>query len=324
MPEKNIQRCMKTFPPPTHQESVGRNCWATCADGKPCATKVDNKITHGREETINGLEWAHLPYCGPCMQSGDPSVKAIPHPTKPIGNILVATRDLPKGYRFVYWGTRVTGKAKAAVMKTDDRLIEFLYGSKYCGDIDPGPHKGSVLQFAGSPGPNEYFNMVCSPEHFGLMDDKLVGRMYYLIDDVKKGHQIAHDYGKGWFEQRDMKPINIDDPTYPVPKKLSTHLIWKTQAGRYCCKANVGNKSIFVGTFDTEQEAIRAQAAAESGSCFPAKKQTAKAKASPAKTPAKKKAAKAKASPAKTPAKTKAAKAKASLSKTQKKIAKGA
>ena len=41
-----------------------------------------------------------------------------------IGNILVATRDLPKGYRFVYWGTRVTGKAKAAVMKTDDRLIE--------------------------------------------------------------------------------------------------------------------------------------------------------------------------------------------------------
>jgi hypothetical protein len=244
--------------------------------------------TKGREEESSGGEWLYIPYCKKCLQHGDPSVKVLPHPTVPmIGNILVATRDLPAGYRFVYWGSRKIGKEAAKLMDDDDRIIEFLYGRKPCGSIEPGPHKGCVLQMAGNPGPNEYPNMVTTPEHFGAMSDDLVGCMYHLIHDVPKGHQIAHNYGKQWFKDRKITPLDIGTPEYPMIPKLSSHLIWQTETGRYSALATVNGKNKHIGLFETEREAMRAQANAESAGAKSAKKKgpmrTFSAKTEPAK-----------------------------------------
>jgi len=245
--------------PPEHQFHI-HNCWGSTEKG-PCKGKVDTK---GREEESGCGEWQYIPYCKSCLKNGDPSVKVIPHPTLPmIGNILVATRDLPKGYRFVYWGTRLTGKAAQKRMAEDDRIIDFMYGRKCCGSIEPGPHKGSVLQMAGNPGPNEYYNMVCTTEHFGKMDDNLVGGMYHLIHDVPKGHQIAHEYGKQWFKDRKITPLNIGTPEYPMIPKLSKRHIWQTQAGRYAAMAVLDGVAQHIGLYETEREAISAQASIE-------------------------------------------------------------
>lgn len=255
------------LPPPDHQRFI-RNCWATTAAGKPCPGAVKD---FGRKEVGKGaVSWNYVPYCKNCMKHGDAAVKAIPHPTIPqVGNILIAARDLPVGYRFVYWGTRtVESGDNKNFMEEDDRAIDFTYGYKKCGLINPGPHKGAVLQFAATPGPNERYNMVCSEHHFGMYNDEIVGRLYTLVRPVLKNHQICHEYGRGWLEERGIKPCNMGTPEYPITRKLcdmSLGPIFQTQTGKFVAKVNTaekGQKKVlqYVGRYDSEEEAMRFQA----------------------------------------------------------------
>ena len=48
-----------------------------------------------------------VPYCLECLQNGDPSLKVADHPK--FGKILVAARDLPKGYLAAWWGDLLPG-----------------------------------------------------------------------------------------------------------------------------------------------------------------------------------------------------------------------
>ena len=74
-------------------------CLATLEDGAPCACQATGRVPPG-DASFPG-ETSSVPYCARHMAKGDDAVKAVKHPTKPnLGRILVAKRDLPKGYRF--------------------------------------------------------------------------------------------------------------------------------------------------------------------------------------------------------------------------------
>eukprot|EP00958_Prasinococcus_capsulatus_P012167 scaffold1209_cov350-Prasinococcus_capsulatus_cf.AAC.3 len=71
-----------------HKRFSGR-CYATDAKhGRPCSRAASS----------------HIPYCSQHCQAGDGSLRVVAHPFA--GKILVARRDLPKGYKIVYWGER--------------------------------------------------------------------------------------------------------------------------------------------------------------------------------------------------------------------------
>ena len=152
------------------------------------------------------------------MKHGDEKVKVIDHPTLDIGKILIARFPIPKGYRFIYWGDRTRRTYQSE--KNDDRQIDFLVnGRTEFGVINPGPHKGSVMQFAASPGPKEHWNMYTTSYHFGDKKSKLAGRMYNVTRHIPVNTQVAHHYGNGWFDDRGIKRINVGTEQYPLPKR---------------------------------------------------------------------------------------------------------
>ena len=162
-----------------------------------------------------------IPYCKKHLEAGDGAVKVLDHPSnKNVGKILVARFDLPKGYKFIYWGKRIPMSASSAL---EDRQIHFLlHGYKEYGVVDPEEFKGSVLQFAACPGPQEIANMYTTSDHFGGKNDKIVGRVYQLAHAVKKDEQIAHHYGNEWFESRSIVRANVGTEKYPIARRPPT------------------------------------------------------------------------------------------------------
>ena len=177
---------------------------------------------------LRGLPSA-VPYCQEHLDKGDPAFKAVRHPTRPeLGKILVATRDLPKGYRFIFWGDRVP-------WRPNDPNAEFVMEFKpRSGVIDPTPHASSMSQYAGNPGPNERCNIVRGWEVFGKRYDALVGREMRLKEAVKKNHQLLLFYGADWFAGRpDIKRADVGCNKYPAPRA-------KTKDGGKDSKSAVG------------------------------------------------------------------------------------
>lgn len=187
-------------------------CIATCSNGKPCSHLASGIVPGTDGKNANAA--SAVPYCAQHMRNGDSgAVKAIPHPTnKHIGRILIATRDLPKGYRFAYWGTRGRWTPKG---ENAEFAMEF---KPNCGVIDPTPHGGSLMQCAGHPGPDEARNLAWGDESFGTRYDDVVGRELRLCQPVPKGHQVVLNYGADWMKTRPGIPYsNIGTAKYPAP-----------------------------------------------------------------------------------------------------------
>jgi len=102
------------------RSNVTHLCWASRSAGQPCLESCN------RDDGI--------PYCDRCFASGDAALKVVMHDTSPetFNKILIAAIDLPKGYKFVYWGDLL--RASEVRRKARDHMIEFVpnsYSSKF-------------------------------------------------------------------------------------------------------------------------------------------------------------------------------------------------
>ena len=189
-------------------------CWATDAEtGQPC--------------TSRSAEGSNLPYCERHRRIGDGAIQVLDHPENhAVGKIVVANIDLPKGYKFVYWGKRCRWRG----CKGEDRAMSFRPNG---GVIDPTGCEGQQVQFMACPGPSERSNIKCTDVCFGkTYDTSLVGREIETSEPVKKNHQLLQWYGsKEWFESRGIPRTNVGTEAHPAPqrkKKLKS----ATEGGR--------------------------------------------------------------------------------------------
>ncbi|WZN60010.1 hypothetical protein HKI87_02g15380 [Chloropicon roscoffensis] len=184
-------------------QNLGRDyCWATeAATGQPC--------------TSRSAEGSNLPYCERHRREGDGAIQVLDHPEDHgVGKIVVANIDLPKGYKFVYWGKRCRWRG----CKGEDRALSFRANG---GVIDPLNCEGQQLQFMACPGPSERSNTKCTDVCFGRTYDKqLIGREFETIEPVKRKHQLLQWYGsKDWFESRGIPRTNVGTAAYPAPQR---------------------------------------------------------------------------------------------------------
>ena len=179
-------------------------CWATRANGSICGARAD-------------CENSCLPYCAEHLERGDEALRVVKHPV--FGDkILIATRDLPKGYKTVYFGERKTWRECGRAGR--DHAMHFRSGG---GVIDPCPlGDAAQLQFMSNPGPNEVSNNRSTNVFFGdtrCPKRTLVGREFILSRDVKKGAQLLQWYGADWFNSRDIKRLDVGCDVYPAERK---------------------------------------------------------------------------------------------------------
>ena len=158
-----------------------------------------------------------LPYCAEHLERGDEALRVVKHPV--FGDkILIATRDLPKGYKTVYFGERKTWRECGRAGR--DHAMHFRSGG---GVIDPCPlGDAAQLQFMSNPGPNEVSNNRSTNVFFGdtrCPKRTLVGREFILSRDVKKGAQLLQWYGADWFNSRDIKRLDVGCDVYPAERK---------------------------------------------------------------------------------------------------------
>lgn len=184
----------------TGQNLGTSHCWATKKDGKPCMRCRD--------------PGSEVPYCRVHMKVGDPSLKVVQHPNKAFGKILVAARDLPRGYRMAYWGRRIAWhKCKAH----KDWAMSYVQNG---GVIDPCGIPQSKLQYMSCPGPSERSNTKATSQCFGTPHDtRLVGREFVLMEGVLKNHQLIQWYGKDWFSARSIVRANVGTSRYPATRR---------------------------------------------------------------------------------------------------------
>ncbi|CAD7928277.1 unnamed protein product [Amoebophrya sp. A25] len=183
-------------------------CIATFLDGKKC-----------------NEEWAEpfVPYCKKCMKNGDPSVKVMPHPR--FGKMLVAGRDLPRGYRMALWG-KVYPENE---MPEADKEWGFE-----CADgtfINPVPYPASQPQFCQCPGPNERVTVNFSHPHLLIEDSPKKGQkrqqefasmLFQTSMDVPKNHQLVMMYAENekatefFFSERGLDRCDVWTEKYPT------------------------------------------------------------------------------------------------------------
>jgi hypothetical protein len=176
-------------------------CWATRRDGSVCGAAASSCV----------------PYCAKHLERGDEAFRVVTHPT--FGDkILIATRDLPRGYKTVYFGERKSWRECGR--RGRDHAMHFKSGG---GVIDPTPLGASAqLQFMSNPGPNEVSNNRSTNVFFGdtrAPKGSIVGREFTLCRDVKAGSQLTQWYGADWFRSRDIARVDVGVPKYPVERK---------------------------------------------------------------------------------------------------------
>jgi|EP00945_MAST-04E_sp_MAST-4E-sp1_P004479 hypothetical protein len=189
-------------------------CWASTKKGKPCG-----------KPTCKSEEASGIPYCKRHLEIGDEAFIPVDHDVCPeiFGKLLIARFPIKKNYRVVYWGK--LWRNNKVPKSADDHTIEFCpneYSDQCRGTIDPTPYPGSVAQFAACNGPGECVNMAPDSRHFGNWGKKrtpCAGRVYKITKDIPKGHQIVHDYGSGWMDDRNITRLNAGTDKYPITKK---------------------------------------------------------------------------------------------------------
>ena len=178
-------------------------CWATTVNGEICGSRRE--------------PGSSLPYCARHRARGDDAFEIVPHPTLD-GKVLVATRDLPKGYKTVYWGERKSWRECGRAGR--DHAMCFRRGG---GVIDPTPcGDASQLQFMSNPGPNEVTNNRSTNVCFGdtrSPKGTLVGREFMLCRAVKKNEQLTQWYGASWFHSRGIARVDTGTDAYPAPRR---------------------------------------------------------------------------------------------------------
>jgi hypothetical protein len=198
----------KTFAWGQYTPTSGR-CIATSLTGKPCQDPLplDKK----------GLS-DHVPYCTWCRKNGDPSMFVTDHPK--FGKILVANRKLPKGYRMAWWGDRTTKN------KLPDPDWEWALDT-HSGIINARPYqKGSLLQFAACPGPNERVTVWMGPRTDSNCYKKdLTSMIFSTSMEIPKKHQLCMMYNEDFastdefFAERGIKRADVGTTKYPCIKR---------------------------------------------------------------------------------------------------------
>ena len=139
------------------QHGWSTGCIATTLTGQPCK---------------GACEHPYVPLCDACMKNGDPSIAVVPHHR--FGKMLVAKRDLPKGYKMALWGDIIADSK----MPEDDREWGFETADGWF--INPCKYPTSQPQFCQCPGPNEKITVIFGQPH--LMMENLEGK--------KKVHKV--------------------------------------------------------------------------------------------------------------------------------------
>lgn len=176
-------------------------CIATYLNGKPC---------------LKVCGAPGVPYCKPCMKTGDPSLKVAKHPIA--GKILVAGRDLPKGYRLALWGRCTTQN------KMKEKQMEWAFDLGNGWMLDPTPEKGSMVQYCACAGPNEVAAVASSSSKRGK-GDKYGSWAFYIKEDLPAGYQVTMQYGNTpkesdtFFEERGIKRIDVGTADHPALRR---------------------------------------------------------------------------------------------------------
>jgi len=197
---KNVKKLTKTGQLPVK----GRGCISTRLDGSPCPYPRDVP---------------HLPHCKRCMRKGDPSLKIVKHPK--FGKCLIAARDLPKGYKVIWYGKR-HGNHKTV---PDPDWEWALTSSK--GIINARPFKeSSLMAYAQCAGPSEIATLNYSPDFDVLLaKEDVTCLVFMLLCDLPKNHQVVHIYDQGpktadiWFKERGIKRCDVGCKKFPAIKK---------------------------------------------------------------------------------------------------------
>jgi len=181
-------------------------CIATgLKNGKPCCRVTAHK---------------GVPYCKDHMRSGDPSLRTASHPLA--GKILVAGRDLPKGYRAALWGML---RRKKEVSEKD---MEWAFEIHNRMMLDPTGYKGSLLQFCACPGPSEAASLLATAQSTSDRRQKYGSWVFVTREAIPRGWQLTMQYGnnsKGsdsFFQERGIKRVDVGNALHPALKRKDT------------------------------------------------------------------------------------------------------
>jgi len=162
-----------------------------------------------------------MPYCKKCMKTGDPSLKAVKHPK--FGMILIAMRDLPKGYYVGWWG-KLLKKKSDMPKKHMEWALETTKGM-----VDAVPFKGSQLQFCACPGPNEVPTIDFAPNSDCILHkgQEFGTAIFKTLQPVPRNHQVDMMYNKDekstdiFFKEQGIKRGDVGTKKYPALRKKS-------------------------------------------------------------------------------------------------------
>eukprot|EP00435_Cladocopium_sp_Y103_P076104 s94_g77.t1 len=179
-------------------------CIATSRSGRACPHPRATKL---------------MPYCKGCMKKGDPSLKAVKHPR--FGKILVATRNLPKGYYVAWWGKLCKNKKQVPYK----RMEWALETSK--GMVDAVPYNGSLLKYCACPGPSELPTIDFAPNSDVLLKsgEKLAAIIFRTLRPIPRNWQLDMMYNKDekttddFFQERGLTRGDVGTKRYPAERK---------------------------------------------------------------------------------------------------------
>mmetsp|Transcript_111157 Transcript_111157/g.321306 ORF Transcript_111157/g.321306 Transcript_111157/m.321306 type:complete len:223 (+) Transcript_111157:101-769(+) len=157
-----------------------------------------------------------VPYCKDHMRSGDPSFRVVKHPKA--GKILVAARDLPRGYRVSLWGLLKRKKDVTA------KAMEWAFDITGGWFIDPTKCHGSLVQFCPCPGPNEaaalnvLADSMCKGGKYGSWG-------FILGQPLPKNWQVTLQYGntgkesEQFFKERGIDRLDVGTTSHPALRR---------------------------------------------------------------------------------------------------------
>jgi len=160
------------------------------------------------------------------MKNGDPSLEIVPHPR--FGKMLIAKRDLPKGYKMALWGDVV----KDHDMPEEDREWGFETADGWF--INPKQYqKGAQLQFCQCPGPNEKVTVTFARPCLMMEDmsgkkkatEKYAAMLFTTLLPVPKNHQLVMMYAESekatesFFKERGLTRCDVYTDKYPTVLK---------------------------------------------------------------------------------------------------------